>query len=124
MQQEIEAYGKPSVTENFEYVANQVSSELDCTNGVRDKGRTGLTIDDWVADPRALKCNIKKPEMVALRVYTTATFKDINDPLRDQKRYFLFIINYIYIYTHTHTHIYDHLHLALRRLVTRSEKVS
>jgi hypothetical protein len=91
---------------------------------VRDKGRTGLTIDDWVADPRALKCNIKKPEMVALRVYTTATFKDINDPLRDQKRYFLFIINYIYIYTHTHTHIYDHLHLALRRLVTRSEKVS
>ena len=105
MQQEIEAYGKPSVTENFEYVANQVSSELDLENGVRDKGRTGLTIDDWVADPRALKCNIKKPEMVALRVYTTATFKDINDPLRDQKRYFLFIINYIYIYTHTHTHI-------------------
>ena len=114
MQQEIEAYGKPSVTENFEYVANQVSSELDLENGVRDKGRTGLTIDDWVADPRALKCNIKKPEMVALRVYTTATFKDINDPLRDQKRYFLFIINYIYIYIHTHIYMITYiLHCAV-----------
>jgi hypothetical protein len=37
MQQEIEAYGKPSVTENFEYVANQVSSELDLENGLNPK---------------------------------------------------------------------------------------
>jgi hypothetical protein len=103
MREEIEAYGKPAATENFDYVANQVSSELELDNGIRDKGRAGRTIDDWVEDPRAQKCGIKKAEMAALRLYTTAAYQDINAPLRDQKRYFLYIF-FIYFY---------HLHLAM-----------
>ena len=46
-----------------------------------------MTIDDFVAHPSARQSLLTKAHVVALRLYTTAAFRSINDPLRDRDRY-------------------------------------
>ena len=50
-------------------------------------GQRGMTIDDFVAHPSARQSLLTKAHVVALRLYTTAAFRSINDPLRDRDRY-------------------------------------
>jgi len=87
LRQEIEAYGKPGVMEHFEYVVNEASSEKEFPNGIRDKGRTGLRLADFMKHPNATTSGVKEAEVAALRVYTTAAYTHINNPLRDQERF-------------------------------------
>jgi len=87
VRQEIEAYGKPGVLEHFDYVVNEASSEKAFPNGIRDKGREGLRLADYMKHPNAKTSGVKEAEVAALRIYTTAAYTHINEPLRDQERF-------------------------------------
>jgi hypothetical protein len=59
----------------------------DCDeNGTREDRLTltgeGMTLDDFVAHPDSLAANLSRAHVLALRLYTSATYKVINDPLR------------------------------------------
>ena len=69
------------------YVVDDEASEKEFPQGVRDKGRAGRRLDDFERDPQAVIAGLKKPELAALRVYTSPAFPEINDPLRDQTRF-------------------------------------
>jgi hypothetical protein len=49
-------------------------------------GKRGFRLDDFANHATAKKCKLTKPEVLALRFYTTAGFRSINDPLRDMDR--------------------------------------
>ena len=84
--EEVEASGIVELKKQLEYVLNQPATEMMFDNGMRDAGRKGETIDDFVNHPIAKQCSLDKAQVVALRLYTTAAYKFINDPLRsDQK---------------------------------------
>ena len=50
-------------------------------------GVRGMRLADFVASPVAEMCQLKPVHVAVLRLYTTAMFKAINDPLRDQARF-------------------------------------
>jgi hypothetical protein len=45
-----------------------------------------MRLDDFANHATAKKCKLSKPEVLALRFYTTAGFRSINNPLRDMDR--------------------------------------
>ena len=47
----------------------------------------GMKLDDFVRHPMAVAAGLTKPHVAALRFYTTAAYRTINEPLRDQQRY-------------------------------------
>ena len=49
-------------------------------------GKRGMRLDDFANHATAKKCRLTKPEVLALRFYTTAGFRSINNPLRDMDR--------------------------------------
>ena len=49
---------------------------------MREDG-SGMTLEDFAADPSALKADLTPSHILALRLYTTAAFKSINMPLRN-----------------------------------------
>ena len=86
--------------ECFEYVAKERagSSRTVFSNGnlMRDcdaNGRVlenrlnrdglGMTLDEFVRHPSSTTAGLKTAEVLALRLYTTAAFKSLNNPLRD-----------------------------------------
>jgi len=84
--EEVDASGIVELKNQLEYVLNQPATEMMLSNGMRDSGRNGETIDDFVNHSIAKQCSLDKAQVVALRLYTTAAYKFINDPLRsDQK---------------------------------------
>jgi len=99
---EIERAGTDEDKECLEYVLNQRagSSPLtfpnspyprDCdANGVRadrkDAFGHGKTLKDFQADDFARAAKLQTPHVLALRLYTTAVFKSIVNPLRDASR--------------------------------------
>ena len=52
--------------------------------GIRDKGRVGMRLKDFLNHPTAKEAGLNAAEVAALRVYTTAIFKWINNPLRER----------------------------------------
>jgi hypothetical protein len=52
----------------------------------RDMGRNGETLPDFLAHPDARTARLEEPHVVALRAYTTAAFKVLNEPMRDLER--------------------------------------
>ena len=52
--------------------------------GIRDKGRVGMRLKDFLNHPTAKEAGLNAAEVAALRVYTTAVFKWINNPLRER----------------------------------------
>ena len=50
---------------------------------IRDAGRQGETLADFVAHPNARTARLEPAHIASLRIYTTAAFKVMNDPLRD-----------------------------------------
>ena len=50
-------------------------------SGVED-GRAGQTLAYFIAHPSAVKAELLPEHVVALRLYTTAAFRSLNDPLR------------------------------------------
>ena len=49
--------------------------------------RRGMLLRDFVAHKHSRLVNLKQAHVVALRLYTTAAFESINNPLRDWARY-------------------------------------
>jgi len=84
---EMEAYGEPDVLAQYDYVVNEASSERRFANGIRDKGRAGLRLADFMKHPNVKATGIKESEVAALRIYTTSAFTHINTPLRDTARF-------------------------------------
>lgn len=62
------------------------SSDKAFSNGVRDAGRNGERLADFVNHPSAKRAGLREAHVLALRLYTTATFRSINGPLRDHSR--------------------------------------
>ena len=55
-------------------------------NGMRDQGRNGEVLEDFVNMEDAVKAQLNIAHVAALRIYTTACFMSINEPLRDESR--------------------------------------
>jgi hypothetical protein len=86
MEKEVKRLGDKDVSEHLSYILNEPSSEKTYSNGVRDKGRNGMRLVDFVRHENATVAGLKEAEVAALRLYTTIAYKAINDPLRDQDR--------------------------------------
>ena len=71
---------------DFEYIVRGEASEEIFHNGVRDKGRTGWRIADFMQTIEAIEANLTITELIALRFYTSHSFAAINIPLRDMNR--------------------------------------
>ncbi|CAK0810167.1 unnamed protein product [Prorocentrum cordatum] len=50
---------------------------------IRDEGRDGWTLADFVRLPQAQEAGLREDHIIALRVYTSAMFQVINGPFRD-----------------------------------------
>ena len=75
------------VTEHFDYVLNQASSEKEYPNGTRDQGRNGVTLQHFLDQPQYRDAGLQRAHVIALRLYTTVVYKYINAPLRDTSLY-------------------------------------
>jgi hypothetical protein len=80
------AYGNAEVSELYDYVINQPASAKQYPNGVRDEGREGMRLADFMAHEYVKIAKLTEPEVAALRLYTTIVFLHINAPMRDRDR--------------------------------------
>ena len=85
MREEVAKLGDPVVSEHLRYVLDEVASEKEYPNGIRDRGNVGKTLKDFAAHPIAVTADLTTAEAAALWFYTTMAYKFINDPLRDTK---------------------------------------
>jgi hypothetical protein len=86
IEEEVMALGDEDVIEQLHYILKQRAREKMCHNGLRDKGRAGMRLRDFMKHKSAVTAELLEEEVVALRLYTTSAFKQINSPLRDQMR--------------------------------------
>ena len=86
MEAEVAVLGNKEVSEHLDYILYEASSEKEYENGVRDKGRNGMRLADFLKHENAKVSGLKEAEVAALRLYTTIAYKAINDNLRDQER--------------------------------------
>ncbi len=84
--EEVRALGNKDVAEQLDYILHKPASEKAFPNGIRDKGHTGMRLKDFVEHEHARSAELEVGEVVALRLYTTSAYKEINTPLRDQER--------------------------------------
>jgi hypothetical protein len=75
------------VLELLHYILYETSSEKEYSNGLRDKGRAGKDLVDFITHSKAKQAQLREPEVVALRLYTTTAFRFMNGPLRDETRH-------------------------------------
>jgi hypothetical protein len=54
---------------------------------MRDEGRGPVRLQDFVNHENARAADLKEAEVVALRLYTTSAYKEINQPLREEKKH-------------------------------------
>ena len=67
---------------DLDYILYQVTSELECFNGVRDRGRGAMTLDDFMQLQQVVEAQLSTAQLVALRFYTSHSFTAINRALR------------------------------------------
>ena len=73
---------------HWKYVVEKNSSEHEYKNGIRDKGRNGMSLNDFMKCPEVKDSNgLEKTHVIALRLYTTVLYTYINEPLRFQEHY-------------------------------------
>ena len=72
--------------ELVDYVVNQRTSERTYPNGVRDQGRNAVRPAYFISHAVAQEARLSEAEVLALRIYTTLVFRDLNNPLRDDAR--------------------------------------
>jgi hypothetical protein len=75
-----------SISANFHYIVHEAAVEKQEWNGIRDCGRGGYRIDDFMKKPQAQEARLTVEELVALRFYTSHSFESINRPMRDMAR--------------------------------------
>ena len=76
-----------SVTQWYEYIVDDVTTEKEFHNGTRDKGNSGKYLRDFCNHPIAVECGLREEHIVALRLYTTHAYMFFNDPLRKNERH-------------------------------------
>jgi len=93
IQEEIEVFCEGSedpdvleLRELMRYVIYEKASEKLYANGVRDEGRNGETLQDFMKHENAISAGLSEQHVVALRLYTTAAYRFMNNPLRDFER--------------------------------------
>ena len=84
---EVDAHGSNALKEHLHYVLHEPASEKEFPNGVRDRGRNGERLADFVSHPIATAHGLDEPRVAALRLYTTAAYSHINNPLRAGERH-------------------------------------
>jgi hypothetical protein len=75
-----------TVSADLNYVLYETSSEKQYPNGVRDQGREGKSIDDFLKMPQSTGTKpemMKKSEAASLRFYSSPLFPAVTIPLRD-----------------------------------------
>jgi len=85
MEMEFQENGTDEDKECFNYIVNERagSSHVKFQDGLtRDIGRNGETLEDFVNLPACRDAKLLSHHVAALRLYTTAAYKTINDPLR------------------------------------------
>jgi ankyrin repeat protein len=78
-----------TISADFNYVLYETCSEKQYPNGVRDQGRAGKSIDDFMKMPQSTGTKpemMKKSEAVSLRFYSSPSFPAVTIPLRDPAR--------------------------------------
>jgi hypothetical protein len=85
MEKEFRALNIEEVSELFDYILYEIASEKEYPNGIRDRNNVGKTLDDFLQHPIAIKARLNRADVAALRLYTTAVYKYINGPLRDNE---------------------------------------
>ena len=85
---EIRTHGTADDVECLRYVleARAGSSDKRFANGVRDEGRQGERLDDFVQMQEAVSAGLEREEVLALRLYTTVAYLSLNAALRDPAR--------------------------------------
>jgi hypothetical protein len=86
IEEEVRALGNADVIQQLGYILRQRANEKLCHNGMRDRGHVGMRLQDFVEHENSRTAELKEAEVVALRLYTTSAFLQINRPLRDQER--------------------------------------
>ena len=61
------------------------SSSRVFTNGVRDRGRNGERLSDFVSHRHSKWSGLSEAHVLALRLYTSAAYKSLNGPLRQSR---------------------------------------
>lgn len=84
IEREICAAGDAEDIECLEYVLREAagSSAKEFSNGVRDAGRNGERLEDFVNHPSAQMAQLSTAHVLALRLYTTQVFRLLNGPFR------------------------------------------
>jgi len=75
-----------TISQTVQYVVFDQASELQCFNGVRDKGRKGQTLQYFKNAEEVAQAGLTDAEIVGLRYYTSHAFDSINEALRDPER--------------------------------------
>ena len=99
---EIRRYGTRTDKECLEYVlkrpAGSSSKFFDNSKYPRDHDASGvrsdrlrpdgngMTLEDFVNHPESVRAELKLPHVLALRLYSTAAYKSLNEPLRPSRR--------------------------------------
>ena len=85
IREEWETAGTAEDQECMKYVLDQPagSSTTQFANGLRDQGRNGEFLRDFVDKPESKVAELNIAHVAALRLYTTHCFHSINNPLRD-----------------------------------------
>ena len=64
------------------YILFESASEKECFNGIRDRGRVGMTFADFMKLKEVLEANLSEAYVLGLRFYTSHAFHAINRALR------------------------------------------
>ena len=88
VRREIADFGTDVDKECLDYILNHPagSSDRAFANGVRDQGRNGERLIDFVKHPHSKQSGLSEAHVLALRLYTSAAYESLNNPLRDQTR--------------------------------------
>jgi hypothetical protein len=86
IEEEVEALQDGAISVQLHYILKERARERKFPNGVRDKGHAGMRLQDFVDHEYARTAELEEEEVVALRLYTTSAFQQINNPLRDKDR--------------------------------------
>ena len=88
IRREFADHGTEEDNECLDYILNHPAGSSDriFPNGVRDRGRKGELFSDFVQHPSSVESGLSAAHVLALRLYTSAAYKSINQPLRDHER--------------------------------------
>ncbi len=76
-----------SIVADLHYIVDEETVEKEFWNGVRDLGRKGWKLADFMKQKEAQDTALLPEELIAMRFYTSHSFNSINIAMRDQRRH-------------------------------------